>query len=53
MAAPLFGMVRLVGTHADGWIPSIPRMPLEDAAPRMRAIDEAARAGSREALSDT
>src|ERR687893_1282188 len=32
-------MVRLVGRVADGWIPSIPRMPLEDVPPRMQAID--------------
>jgi alkanesulfonate monooxygenase SsuD/methylene tetrahydromethanopterin reductase-like flavin-dependent oxidoreductase (luciferase family) len=41
-------MVRLVGSHADGWIPSIPRMPLEEVAPRMRAIDEAARKAGRD-----
>jgi alkanesulfonate monooxygenase SsuD/methylene tetrahydromethanopterin reductase-like flavin-dependent oxidoreductase (luciferase family) len=41
-------MVRLVGSHADGWIPSIPRLPLEDVAPRMRAIDEAAREAGRD-----
>ena len=41
-------MVRLVGQKADGWIPSIPRMPLEDVPPRQRAIDEAARAAGRD-----
>jgi alkanesulfonate monooxygenase SsuD/methylene tetrahydromethanopterin reductase-like flavin-dependent oxidoreductase (luciferase family) len=41
-------MVRLVGRKADGWIPSIPRLPLEDVPPRMRAIDDAARAAGRD-----
>jgi alkanesulfonate monooxygenase SsuD/methylene tetrahydromethanopterin reductase-like flavin-dependent oxidoreductase (luciferase family) len=41
-------MVRLVGRLADGWIPSIPRMPLEDVGPRQQAIDEAARAAGRD-----
>jgi alkanesulfonate monooxygenase SsuD/methylene tetrahydromethanopterin reductase-like flavin-dependent oxidoreductase (luciferase family) len=41
-------MVRLVGRKADGWIPSVPRLPLEDVAPRQRAIDEAARAAGRD-----
>src|SRR3954451_5778588 len=41
-------MVRLVGRKADGWIPSIPRLPLEEVAPRQQAIDEAARAAGRE-----
>src|SRR3954469_24919254 len=41
-------MVRLVGRKADGWIPSIPRLPLEDVPPRMRAIDEAAHAAGRD-----
>src|SRR3954470_16148195 len=41
-------MVRLVGRKADGWIPSIPRLPLDDVAPRQRAIDDAARAAGRD-----
>jgi alkanesulfonate monooxygenase SsuD/methylene tetrahydromethanopterin reductase-like flavin-dependent oxidoreductase (luciferase family) len=41
-------MVRLVGRLADGWIPSIPRLPLDDVPPRMRAIDDAARAAGRD-----
>src|SRR3954447_5863522 len=41
-------MVRLVGRMADGWIPSLPRLPLEDVPPRQRAIDEAARAAGRD-----
>jgi alkanesulfonate monooxygenase SsuD/methylene tetrahydromethanopterin reductase-like flavin-dependent oxidoreductase (luciferase family) len=41
-------MVRLVGRLADGWIPSVPRMPLEDVPPRQKAIDEAAREAGRD-----
>src|SRR3954453_17047649 len=41
-------VVRLVGPLADGWIPSIPRLPLDDVPPRMRAIDDAARAAGRD-----
>jgi alkanesulfonate monooxygenase SsuD/methylene tetrahydromethanopterin reductase-like flavin-dependent oxidoreductase (luciferase family) len=41
-------MVRLIGRLADGWIPSIPRMPLEDVGSRQQAIDEAARAAGRD-----
>src|SRR3954468_19206816 len=41
-------MVRLVGRLADGWIPSIPRLPVEEVAPRQAAIDEAARAAGRD-----
>jgi hypothetical protein len=41
-------MVRLVGTAADGWIPSVPRLPLDQVASRQRAIDEAARAAGRD-----
>src|SRR3954470_7082995 len=41
-------MVRLVGRLADGWIPSIPRLPLDDVPPRMRAIDDAAHAAGRD-----
>jgi alkanesulfonate monooxygenase SsuD/methylene tetrahydromethanopterin reductase-like flavin-dependent oxidoreductase (luciferase family) len=44
-------MVRLVGSKADGWIPSVPRLPLEDVAPRQRAIDEAAHAAGRDPAS--
>jgi alkanesulfonate monooxygenase SsuD/methylene tetrahydromethanopterin reductase-like flavin-dependent oxidoreductase (luciferase family) len=39
-------MARLVGRLADGWIPSLPRFPLEDVASRQELIDDAAgRAG--------
>ena len=41
-------MVRLVGRLADGWIPSIPRMPLEEVGPKQDAIDEAARKAGRD-----
>src|SRR3954469_208197 len=41
-------MMRLVGRKADGWIPSVPRLPLDDVAPRQRAIDEAARDAGRD-----
>ena len=41
-------MARLIGRSADGWIPSIPRMPLDDVVPRQQAIDESARAAGRD-----
>jgi alkanesulfonate monooxygenase SsuD/methylene tetrahydromethanopterin reductase-like flavin-dependent oxidoreductase (luciferase family) len=41
-------MMRVVGRLADGWIPSIPRLPLEEVPPRQLAIDEAARAAGRD-----
>jgi alkanesulfonate monooxygenase SsuD/methylene tetrahydromethanopterin reductase-like flavin-dependent oxidoreductase (luciferase family) len=41
-------MVRLTGSLADGWLPSVPRMPLEDIPARQRAIDEAAKAAGRD-----
>src|SRR4051794_35320207 len=41
-------MMRVVGRLADGWIPSLPRMPLEEVAPKRHAIDEAARAAGRD-----
>jgi alkanesulfonate monooxygenase SsuD/methylene tetrahydromethanopterin reductase-like flavin-dependent oxidoreductase (luciferase family) len=41
-------MMRVVGRLADGWIPSLPRLPVEDVPPRQRAIDEAARAAGRD-----
>jgi alkanesulfonate monooxygenase SsuD/methylene tetrahydromethanopterin reductase-like flavin-dependent oxidoreductase (luciferase family) len=44
-------MMRVVGRLADGWIPSIPRLPLEELPPRQRAIDEAARAAGRDPAS--
>src|SRR3954449_10827225 len=41
-------MMRVVGRLADGWIPSLPRMPVEEVPPRQNAIDEAARAAGRD-----
>ncbi|MDO8210520.1 LLM class flavin-dependent oxidoreductase [Conexibacter sp. CPCC 206217] len=41
-------MVRLTGRLADGWLPSVPRMPLEEVGVRQRWIDEAARAADRD-----
>src|SRR3954469_19337550 len=41
-------MMRVVGRLADGWIPSLPRMPLEDVPPRVKAIDEAAEKAGRD-----
>jgi alkanesulfonate monooxygenase SsuD/methylene tetrahydromethanopterin reductase-like flavin-dependent oxidoreductase (luciferase family) len=41
-------MMRLVGRLADGWIPSLPRLPLEDVPERQRAIDDAARRAGRD-----
>jgi alkanesulfonate monooxygenase SsuD/methylene tetrahydromethanopterin reductase-like flavin-dependent oxidoreductase (luciferase family) len=41
-------MVRLVGSSADGWLPSVPRLPLEDVPPRQQAIDEAAKRAGRD-----
>jgi alkanesulfonate monooxygenase SsuD/methylene tetrahydromethanopterin reductase-like flavin-dependent oxidoreductase (luciferase family) len=41
-------MMRVVGRLADGWIPSLPRMPLEDVPPRQKAIDEAAEKAGRD-----
>ena len=41
-------MLRLVGRAGDGWIPSLPRLPVEDVPPRQAAIDDAARAAGRD-----
>jgi alkanesulfonate monooxygenase SsuD/methylene tetrahydromethanopterin reductase-like flavin-dependent oxidoreductase (luciferase family) len=41
-------MVRLTGRLADGWLPSVPSLPLAEIAARQRAIDEAARAAGRD-----
>jgi alkanesulfonate monooxygenase SsuD/methylene tetrahydromethanopterin reductase-like flavin-dependent oxidoreductase (luciferase family) len=41
-------MMRVAGRLADGWLPSLPRLPLEEIPPRQRAIDEAARAAGRD-----
>jgi alkanesulfonate monooxygenase SsuD/methylene tetrahydromethanopterin reductase-like flavin-dependent oxidoreductase (luciferase family) len=41
-------MLELTGRVADGWLPSVPRLPLEEVPGRRRAVDEAARAAGRE-----
>ncbi len=41
-------MLRLVGSMADGWVPSLPRLPLAEVPERQAAIDEAARAAGRD-----
>src|SRR3954468_24307064 len=41
-------MMRVVGKLADGWIPSLPRMPLADVPAKQDAIDEAPRAAGRD-----
>jgi alkanesulfonate monooxygenase SsuD/methylene tetrahydromethanopterin reductase-like flavin-dependent oxidoreductase (luciferase family) len=41
-------MVRIVGRLADGWVPSLPRLPLEEVSGRQDAIDEAARKAGRD-----
>jgi alkanesulfonate monooxygenase SsuD/methylene tetrahydromethanopterin reductase-like flavin-dependent oxidoreductase (luciferase family) len=41
-------MMRVVGRLADGWIPSLPRLPLEEVPPRQAMIDDAARAAGRD-----
>jgi alkanesulfonate monooxygenase SsuD/methylene tetrahydromethanopterin reductase-like flavin-dependent oxidoreductase (luciferase family) len=41
-------MMRVVGRLADGWIPSLPRMPVEEVPPRQQAIDEAASKAGRD-----
>jgi alkanesulfonate monooxygenase SsuD/methylene tetrahydromethanopterin reductase-like flavin-dependent oxidoreductase (luciferase family) len=41
-------MMRVVGRLADGWVPSLPRLPLPDLPARSRAIDEAAERAGRD-----
>jgi alkanesulfonate monooxygenase SsuD/methylene tetrahydromethanopterin reductase-like flavin-dependent oxidoreductase (luciferase family) len=41
-------MLRLVGRLADGWVPSLPRLALDEVPDRHRAIDDAARAAGRD-----
>src|SRR3954468_7886455 len=41
-------MMRVVGRLADGWLPSLPRLPLDEVPGRQDAIDEAARAAGRD-----
>jgi len=41
-------MMRVVGRLANGWIPSLPRLPLDQVLPKQDAIDEAARKAGRD-----
>ena len=41
-------MVRITGRLADGWLPSVPRLPLDEIPPRQQSIDEAATRGGRD-----
>jgi alkanesulfonate monooxygenase SsuD/methylene tetrahydromethanopterin reductase-like flavin-dependent oxidoreductase (luciferase family) len=41
-------MMGVVGRLADGWVPSIPRIPLEDVAEKRAIMEEAARAAGRD-----
>ena len=41
-------MLRTVGRLADGWVPSLPRAPLEEIPAKMRVIDDAAREAGRD-----
>jgi alkanesulfonate monooxygenase SsuD/methylene tetrahydromethanopterin reductase-like flavin-dependent oxidoreductase (luciferase family) len=44
-------MMRVVGRLADGWLPSVPRLPPDEVPPRQAAIDEAARRAGRDPAS--
>jgi alkanesulfonate monooxygenase SsuD/methylene tetrahydromethanopterin reductase-like flavin-dependent oxidoreductase (luciferase family)/FAD/FMN-containing dehydrogenase len=41
-------MLRLTGRKADGWLPSLSYLPMEDIAPANRTVDEAATAAGRD-----
>lgn len=41
-------MMRVIGRLADGWLPSLPRLPLDEIAGRARMIDEAAERAGRD-----
>jgi alkanesulfonate monooxygenase SsuD/methylene tetrahydromethanopterin reductase-like flavin-dependent oxidoreductase (luciferase family) len=41
-------MLAVTGRLADGWLPSVPRLPLEEVDERQRRIDEAARRAGRD-----
>jgi alkanesulfonate monooxygenase SsuD/methylene tetrahydromethanopterin reductase-like flavin-dependent oxidoreductase (luciferase family) len=41
-------MMRVVGRLADGWIPSLPRLPLDEVLVKQGQIDEAARSAGRD-----
>jgi alkanesulfonate monooxygenase SsuD/methylene tetrahydromethanopterin reductase-like flavin-dependent oxidoreductase (luciferase family) len=40
--------LRLLGQKGDGWVPSVPRLPLEQLRPRHAIIDEAAEEAGRD-----
>src|SRR3954462_8931105 len=42
-------MMRVVGRLADGWIPSLPRLPLEEVPKKRQALEEAAEKAGRDA----
>ncbi|MCW3065522.1 MAG: class flavin-dependent oxidoreductase [Solirubrobacterales bacterium] len=44
-------MLRLTGRLADGWLPSLPRLPLDDVLASQQAVDEAAHAAGRDPAS--
>jgi alkanesulfonate monooxygenase SsuD/methylene tetrahydromethanopterin reductase-like flavin-dependent oxidoreductase (luciferase family) len=41
-------MMRVTGRLADGWFPSLPRLPLGDIADRVRLLDDAAERAARD-----
>src|SRR4051795_10803981 len=41
-------MVRLTGRLADGWVPSLPRLPLEEVPRRVALLEEGAEAAGRD-----
>jgi alkanesulfonate monooxygenase SsuD/methylene tetrahydromethanopterin reductase-like flavin-dependent oxidoreductase (luciferase family) len=41
-------MMRVVGRLADGWLPSLPRLPLDELPGRVRMIEEAAERAGRD-----
>jgi alkanesulfonate monooxygenase SsuD/methylene tetrahydromethanopterin reductase-like flavin-dependent oxidoreductase (luciferase family) len=41
-------MMRVLGRLADGWFPSLPRLPLDEVPGRVRLIDEAAERAGRD-----
>lgn len=41
-------MIRLTGRLADGWLPSVPRLPLDEIPERRRALEEAAHEAGRD-----
>jgi len=44
-------MMRVVGRLADGWVPSLPRLPLDELPGRVRMIEEAAERAGRDPAS--